>query len=247
MRRIRLFWLECSESELPLDETWLSDREIASIGQRWVPKRRRDWLLGRWTAKCALAAHLGFGAQSEFFRTISILPNDAGAPVPYMPDGLIDIPLSISHRDGRALAAISPQADRVGCDLEKAEPRSRSFLQCFLTPAEIEQVDNSVVSDESTTATLIWSAKESVLKVLAVGLRVDARCVSVQIEIAPGAVSSWHQFTASVVDGRSFEGWWLHNSGWLKTVASAMDSAPPIKLQLLGSAPLTEGEPVART
>ena len=230
MPPIQLFWLECVESDLPAAETWLSDEEIACFRDRWVPKRRRDWILGRWTAKSALAAHIGLAFDPKLFCGISIVPAATGAPVLSMYGEPMGISLSISHRDGRALAVISSQRTSLGCDLEKVEPHTRAFVEHFFTPAEIEQVERSDATNLTTTATLIWSAKESVLKVLAVGLRVDTRCVSVSLDVTEGAGTDWQPFSAGVADGRRFAGWWHRDGDWLRTIACSGTAAMPSAL-----------------
>ncbi len=51
-----VYWLTRSESDLPADADWLAPGEVAVVSRLTMPKRERDWLLGRWTAKQALAA-----------------------------------------------------------------------------------------------------------------------------------------------------------------------------------------------
>lgn len=233
MRPIQSFWLECIESDLPSGETWLSDAEIACVSERWVPKRRRDWLLGRWTAKCALARYFGMELNQETFRRYSILPTQSGAPVGLLNRQSIGASLSISHRDGRALAVIGSGQASLGCDLEIAEAHSRAFIEQFFTPSEIEQLERSNLGAGSSLETLIWSAKESVLKVLTVGLRVDTRSISVFIgDVAESDVGGWQQFSAVGEDGRRFGGWWHRYSTWFRTIAGSCPMSTPVALSL---------------
>lgn len=226
------FWLECDSSDLPSDESWLSEAEIACFRERWVAKRRSDWLIGRWTAKCALAAaHTGLAVDPEAFRRVSILPAETGAPVLSMYGEPMEISLSISHCDGRALAVITSRKTPLGCDLEKAESRTRAFVEQFFTPFEIEQVERSHAAGWTSMETLIWSAKESVLKALAVGLRMDTRCVSVSIDISEDVVKGWQRFSAVLVDGRSFAGWWCRDADWLRTIAGSSATLTPCPLR----------------
>jgi 4'-phosphopantetheinyl transferase EntD len=233
MQPIQLFWLECAESNLPDDEDWLSDAEVASFRKRWLPQRRRDWLLGRWTAKQAISAYLGAASDTTVLRTYSILAAASGAPFVALCGEPMDLSLSISHREGHALAVISPwKAVPVGCDLEKAEPRSAAFLQDFLTSSEMEQIEKASAIHQATLGSLIWSVKESVLKVMELGLRVDTRCVSVDVELAENSAKRWRRFTATVVDDRRFSGWWRRDSTWLKTIVASAPSLTPELLSL---------------
>jgi len=230
MQPIPLLWLECDESDLPADTSWVSDAETECFRSRWVPKRRREWLLGRWTAKSALASHFQLSCDPAVFRTISIVPGKTGAPFVTMQGEPTGVSLSISHRDGRALAVISTQRTLLGCDLEKAEPHTRVFVETFFTPQEIELVQHAEVRERASIESMIWSAKESVLKVLAVGLRVDTRSVSVNIKGAPRY--HWQQFSALIADGRNFAGWWCREGNWLRTVACSVATSVSRSLDL---------------
>ena len=53
-----VYWLEQSEADVPTADDWLSENEVARLNSLRVAKRRADWRLGRWTAKCAVAASL---------------------------------------------------------------------------------------------------------------------------------------------------------------------------------------------
>lgn len=223
----QLFWLECDEADLPAGEAWISEAETACFRPRWVPKRRQDWLLGRWTAKRALVEYAGIPANAEGFRRLSILSAITGAPVAWIEGAPMGVSLSISHRGGRALVVLGPRTMSVGCDLEKVEIHSRSFLESFFTQSEVQQVEEARSSEQPNLESLIWSAKESVLKLLSVGLSVDTRCVSISPDIEFHSTTAWQQFSALVVDGRRFSGWWQGDSAWLRTITSSEETLAP--------------------
>jgi 4'-phosphopantetheinyl transferase len=206
-------WWLCSEAPEPGD--WLSRSERAHLQGLTVPKRRADWLLGRWTCKQLVAAWLlGRGYESPPPSAISIDAGGAGAPRLTLPADLPRARISVSHSRGTALCALS-EFDPVGVDIEWVEPRDRSFLEDFFTPAEIAHIDAATDPDEQTTAT--WSAKESVLKAARTGLRADTR--SVACFPAPRD-SSWA--TVSVVTGPATppaEAWWRRCGGYVLTAA----------------------------
>ena len=57
-------WLSQSEADLPATPVWLAPRERERASEMRFAKRRNDYLLGRWTAKHAIARVLGRpGAQ----------------------------------------------------------------------------------------------------------------------------------------------------------------------------------------
>ena len=228
MQPMQLFWLECTDSELPADEAWLSDAERRCFRERWVPKRQHDWLLGRWTAKCALARYLGTSLDPEKLRKFSVIPAESGAPIPSINGRSMDLALSISHCEGRALALIGPGRISVGCDVERVTARASEFRRQFFTSSEIEQVEQTMNEERNLLENLIWSAKETVLKILAVGLRVDTRCVSVSIDLAEA--SGLQRFSALVVDGSRFRGWWHREGRWIKTMAGAVPTSVPVAL-----------------
>ena len=67
----------------------------------------------------------------------------------------------------------------MGCDLEMIEPRSDAFVADYFTVEEQALVARASAADRSRLLALLWSAKESALKALRAGLRLDTRCVIV--------------------------------------------------------------------
>jgi len=67
----------------------------------------------------------------------------------------------------------------MGCDLEIIEPRADSFVADYFTAEEQKMVAGADATDRDLRVTLLWSAKESALKALGEGLRMDTRCVAV--------------------------------------------------------------------
>lgn len=81
----------------------------------------------------------------------------------------------------------------VGADLEVVEPRSEAFVREWFTRAEAGQVEAAPPAEQDLWTTVIWSAKEAVLKVLGLGLSVDTR--GVEIRPDPPA-DPWSPFQA---------------------------------------------------
>ena len=144
--------------------------------------RRKSWLAGRFTAK-----HLVSKIYDARYRPdqIEIRNNDLGAPCAYRADQPLPGCLSISHSGDWAAAAYAPKKLRIGIDLENITHRSDAFIQDYFTEHEVKMVSSAHTSSPTGTlrsaerATLIWSAKEALLKALGIGLRLDTRRVEV--------------------------------------------------------------------
>jgi phosphopantetheinyl transferase (holo-ACP synthase) len=67
----------------------------------------------------------------------------------------------------------------VGADVEHVESRDPAFVHDFFTPNEGALVSNCPTLWRDTFVTILWSAKEAVLKAIRYGLRVDTRRVEI--------------------------------------------------------------------
>jgi 4'-phosphopantetheinyl transferase len=178
-------WLTCLAddcSQLRADDPpgFLSAAEHKVLAGLRFPKRRREWILGRWTAKQLLQR------SQPAFRELSLqsitVGNDAdGAPYLRVDGtGRLSMSLSISHREDRAFCALSPTLPpSIGADLESVEPRDPAFVRDFYTAGENARVWACPPPRRDLLVTAIWSAKEAVLKALRHGLRVDTRTVEI--------------------------------------------------------------------
>lgn len=164
-------------SHLPTQLDWLTSGERARLDGFRFEKRRRDWLLGRWTAKLALLEVAGL--PREDIGRIEIAAASDGAPVPRIDGRPCQAQLSLSHSNDRAFSAVLQGALELGCDIERIEARSDAFVDTFFTAAERERVERAEPEFRDTLVTMIWSAKESTLKALRTGLSVDTRSVEV--------------------------------------------------------------------
>jgi 4'-phosphopantetheinyl transferase len=170
-------WLTRSLADVPAADGWLSVRERATLADLHAQRRRADWRLGRWAAKAALCAWCGAGLAE-----VEIVASAGGAPEAVVSGERAPVALSLSHRDGRALAVVADAGVAIGCDLEVVEPRSEAFLSTWLTPAERAIVKSAGSAGRSQLANLIWTAKEAAAKARAEGLRLDVRQAIVSLE-----------------------------------------------------------------
>jgi 4'-phosphopantetheinyl transferase len=209
-----------SDAEVPSGDVWLGQRERAVIAALRFPKRRADWLRGRYAAKRAAAAWLGRPSDPSALAGFEVLAGDTGAPQLYC-DGEMPLALSLSHRAGWALAAVAPPDVALGCDLELVEARSEAFLADYLTADEQALVAAADPRDRAQRASLIWCVKECALKALREGLRLDTRSMQLVVRRGEGG-GGWLPIGArSVLDDRTFEGWWRPHGDLLACVLGA--------------------------
>lgn len=213
---------------MPGGTGWLSAREAAVCDTFRFPKRRDDWLLGRWTAKQALLRL----QQDELEDPAGweILADESGAPVVYRDGTPGPLKLSLSHSNGRCLCTLSHAPLRLGCDLELVEARSPSFEETWFEQAEIELVDSFPGRWRPAAVTLVWSAKESVLKALRTGLSADTRRARI-VQLGESASDLWQSFRAlDAEDQTPFTGWWKEEAGMMMTVVADTATREPVLL-----------------
>jgi 4'-phosphopantetheinyl transferase len=227
-RQRKLHYLTQRQHDLPSHERWLTRQEAVVLAGHKFPKRRRDWLLGRWTAKSALARFLP--AADRPMTDWQILADSDGAPMVLENGQATGIPISLSHSGNRAMCALAGEPMRIGCDLETVEARSRSFEETFFTDGELKLIGRHPPGDRARLVTLVWSAKESALKALRVGLRADTR----QVELKSFSSSQDDNWAVIVVEdhrsGGQFHGLWRENNGMVLTLMSDQPISRAIEL-----------------
>jgi 4'-phosphopantetheinyl transferase len=227
MHPATIHWLTQTSLQLPNGEAWLTAGEQAALARLHVAKRRNDWLLGRWTAKRAVAAHLG--CMNHLAR-LEIRAAQSGAPEAFLDGRAAPLALSLSHAAGRGLCAVTAAGVALGCDLERIEPRSRAFVADYFTDEEQSAIAAAPASDRDDIITLLWSAKESALKALREGLRLDTRSVAATI-VGECAFDGWSPLSVHHADsGRTFRGWWRRDGGCVMTIVADPAARPPISL-----------------
>jgi 4'-phosphopantetheinyl transferase len=225
-------WLEQTEADVPAENDWLHAREAIGLNGLRFAKRRADWRLGRWTAKRALALCLNLPLDHRTLAGIEIRPAPDGVPEVFLANAPAAITISISHRDGRAICAVALSGVALGCDLEIIEPHSAAFVADYFTTEEQRLVARAPAPDRLRLLALLWSAKESTLKALRAGLRLDTRSVIVS-PVDEGADSNtWHPLRVTNTSGQIFHGWWRYTGNLLQTVVADPPPTPPILLKI---------------
>lgn len=248
-----VYWLEQSTADLPAENDWLSASEAIRLHGMRFARRRTDWRLGRWTAKRAVAAYLEMSLHPAALSAIEIRPAPSGAPEVFIAHRRATIDISISHRAGTAACALAPSGAALGCDLETIETRSDAFVADYFTLGEQALVARVAAAERPRLATLLWSGKESALKALGAGLRLDTRCVIVSpidglgrggenlegreedsvfgFRSSPGA-NFWQPLHVRYENIRNFHGWWQFKGNLLRTMVADPRPFPPILLNI---------------
>jgi 4'-phosphopantetheinyl transferase len=225
------FWLIQTAADVPAHDEWLAPREREALASLRFPKRRGDWRLGRWTAKQALTRLIeasGCGVESPASVSVETALNGApfcsldGVPLPW--------PISISHSHDRALCALGPATTRVGCDLERVEPRVDEFRREWFTEAEQRAIAGSSAAEVDRIITLFWSAKESALKALGTGLTVSTDHVSVTIDESQSG-DAWNALHVNRPgNAEPMLGWWRRDGKDIITVVTVPAVGQPVAL-----------------
>ncbi|MFB9363385.1 4'-phosphopantetheinyl transferase family protein [Actinoplanes nipponensis] len=219
-------WLVRGEDALPAGTRWLSPGEAARAAALVRPKRRTEYLLRRLAVKHTAAALTGRPVEVAALARIEVPNTPGGAPYVLLDGDPAGFDVSVTDRAGWAVCVTGR---RVGCDLELVEPRSPAFVRDFLTPAEQRFVAARTPGDDrAAAANLIWSAKESALKLLGTGLRRDTR--SVEVTAAAPGPDGWGTLAVRDAEGPPLSGWWRREGAFLLTVATAAPGPPPVAL-----------------
>lgn len=210
----------------------LSEQEWGIFAQLKSEKRAHDWLMGRWTAKTLIRQLTGASLNA-----IRIFNHANGAP--YCPD-FPRFSLSISHAGDHAFCAVVDDGERrIGADIEHIEPRIDGFVADYFTPDE--QISVRQADDPNRLITLIWSAKEAVLKALQLGLTMDVRLINCAIlptspagdwqpititYAQPDALTTnWYDGVPKTSQGRA-NGWWRQEGDYVLTLVALPTETP---------------------
>ena len=225
-------WLSRSIDDVPASADWLSPEEASRIETLRFAKRRTEVRLARWTAKQAVVRALGLDDDSATLAAIEIRAASTGAPMLFVRGERSPVSVSMSDRADWAVCVLSHAQVGVGCDLELVEPRSAAFVRDWFTPAEQELVHGVAAGEQrDLLCNLVWSAKESALKVLQTGLRRDTRSVSVDVVDRDG-LQRWARLVVRSEEGATFPGWWCRYGDFLLTLAADVDLEPPEHLEM---------------
>ena len=217
--------------DLPGDDDWLAADECARLQSMSVAKRRADWRLGRWTAKRAILdawPHIVGERELPDASSLVIRAAPDGAPEAYVLDERARLTISISHSAHHGLSAVAAGFVAMGCDIEEIAERSSRFAEDYFTEREQAILVDMAGEERALVTTLIWSAKESALKALREGLRLDTRAVEVDLagSLAGSSARSgpaggeWRPLIARFGARQTFHGLWRTHGRFVLTVVA---------------------------
>lgn len=162
--------------------TAFSDVEKAVISKYTNPKKRIQWMAGRYAGKIALKKLSISDNKSDFdnidFNQISILNGLNSAP--YI-EGYPNLDISISHSYPYCVAVVSQH--RIGVDIENTISIGEPMLRLFYTISEIEEISKLRTYNEldykdnvckaNCLATLYWTRKEAISKLQKQGMNLS--------------------------------------------------------------------------
>jgi 4'-phosphopantetheinyl transferase len=232
-----LTWWSAGLCDVPANDEWVDTVEAERFSRMRYTKRRNEARMARYTAKSAVARFLGRPHDPAALRAVTVRNAADGAPEVAVDGHTADLVIAMTDRADWAVAAVAGGTDRIGCDLELVERRSEAFVADYFTAHE-QQVTNSSPQPE-LTANLIWSAKESALKVLRTGLRRDTR--TVEVTLGGDTVLGWNPLSITTAEGAALPGWWVRFGEFVLTMASAVPTTVPRSLE--EPPPLASGHP----
>ena len=247
---MEVHWFEQSLADVRVHDDWFAPWERSYLVTLRFPKRRADWRLGRWTAKHAVAYELNLPHDARALAGIEIRPAESGAPEVFLGSEPANLAISISHRGGIAACGVATGGAMLGCDLEVVEPRSDAFVADYFTAEEQQVVRQAFPADRFALIGLIWSAKESALKALRSGLRIDTRRLSVTLNdpniadlsdvpprapnclpVVPDFPRPWGALRVSYMSQQVFHGWWSRCTDLVRTEVSFPRTQPPVGIR----------------
>lgn len=161
----RLSLIELAGLEPAAAGVALRPAEAARLARFACPARQRQWLGGRLAVKQALLLLAGKAAPSSWPELAEVeigVAADERRPLLIVPESPPPLYISISHSGDLVigLAARFP----CGIDLQVFTPRIIRVAGKFSRPAEMAQLAPLAGNDEVLALTLLWTAKESIMK-----------------------------------------------------------------------------------
>lgn len=128
-------------------------------------KRKKEYLLGRYSAKMALSVL----SRENQLDSILIEQGVFKQPIVSGSAMLQNLEVTITHCDGLAAAVAFPQAYPLGIDIERVSPDKIKVIEREMTEEE-KKILKVLPMSEAASLTSFWTAKEALSKVLKTGL-----------------------------------------------------------------------------
>ncbi|PEM85122.1 hypothetical protein CN558_22235 [Bacillus wiedmannii] len=146
-------------------------------------RRVKSYLIGRYAAKRAVSSFV----WEEHLDQILIEQGIFHQPIIVYPHKK-NIQVSITHCDDLGAAIVFPEALPMGIDIERVSVKRKYVLESQMTKRERKLIKSLPYSEE-LMLTLIWTAKESLSKILKTGLTISLDILEVdKLEMKGNAV-----------------------------------------------------------
>jgi phosphopantetheinyl transferase len=170
---------------------------------------------------------LALSSDCNALAEIEVRAAASGAPLAFFAGRHAEVAISLSHSHGVGFCALADEGVALGCDVERIEPRCPAFLSDYFSEEEQGFVLAQPESHRDTLATLLWSAKESVLKAQTCGLRADLRSVVVRFPDFRAGALEWRPVIACCSGGAKLRGWHRTTGAFVWTVVAIPSPASP--------------------
>ncbi|KFM95265.1 hypothetical protein D0U04_30250 [Bacillus clarus] len=181
---------------------YLHPNEMAYFLTLKFEKRVESYLAGRYAAKKALSVFI----KDQGLDEILITPGIFNQPI-VVHSSVRNGQVSISHCDSLGVAIAFSEETPMGIDIERISIDNKDILEAQMTVGE-KRLTKLLSYPDETIYTILWTAKESLSKILKTGLTTPLEIYEInKIEIHNGVVYSYYQnfsqyCTASIIFGQ---------------------------------------------
>ncbi|MGG4267115.1 4'-phosphopantetheinyl transferase family protein [Peribacillus simplex] len=166
-------------------------------------KRKSEYLYGRYAAKISAMELLGESDPKK----VEIISGVFSQPILRCNNNIDNISVSISHTSNMVGALAFPETHPMAIDVEEIDRMNLDLIVQHLLPDEQDMVVKAKTF-ETSMATLLWSVKESLSKVLKTGLTISIPLlkISKKVKNDDHYVFEFEHFTQYKV-----QGWMIEN------------------------------------
>jgi 4'-phosphopantetheinyl transferase len=205
--------------------------ECERIGRFPKPRRRAEWMLGRWSTKLLVQAWARSVHRVDLaLDEIVVASEENGAPaLRFSGDVHLLAPVvSLSHCGHFALAALSDEAGAcLGVDLERVEARPAAFARDWFSQREMDWLSRLPEGDRDVWITVLWCAREAVVKALGVGLTVSTKDVPCEAMLPNASWAAFRVVSDALEGASALCGRWRRLGPFVATVAFGGDRSEP--------------------
>jgi 4'-phosphopantetheinyl transferase EntD len=144
---------------------FLHPQELETLGRLKIERRQTSYLLGRLTAKAALAACSTLG----FVATKTLISSGVFSQPVVRGPSQDAIGVSISHSDKLVCSIAYPEEHPMAVDVEEVDAARADVMMTQIGAAEAD-LARAICRDQIEAATMVWTAKEALSKALRCGM-----------------------------------------------------------------------------